>query len=85
MNRLDAEPYDAAISALWVIERMYLLAWTTAASETSPFREFVEHWTAPEFATYVEALGALAVPDGYDKLIADVLSHEVAFWDMALD
>jgi formylaminopyrimidine deformylase / aminopyrimidine aminohydrolase len=85
LNRLDAEPYDAAITALWVIERVYLLAWTTAASDTSPFAEFVEHWTAPEFAAYVDALGALATPEGYDALIADVLSLEVAFWDMALE
>ncbi len=84
LNRLDAEPYEAAITALWVIERVYLLAWTTAASDTSPFAEFVEHWTAPEFAAYVDALGALATPQRYDELIAEVLSLEVAFWDMAL-
>lgn len=85
LNRLDVAPYDAAITALWVIERVYLLAWTSAASDTSPFAEFVEHWTAPEFAAYVDALGALAVTDGHGEVIAEVLSHEVAFWDMALD
>lgn len=84
LNRLDAEPYEGAITALWVIERVYLLAWTTAASDTSPFVEFVEHWTTPEFAAYVDALGALATPEGHDELIAEVLSLEVAFWDMAL-
>ncbi|MDZ4232270.1 MAG: TenA family transcriptional regulator, partial [Dietzia sp.] len=45
LTRLDAEPYATAITALWVIERVYLLAWTTAQSDTSPFTEFVEHWT----------------------------------------
>jgi formylaminopyrimidine deformylase / aminopyrimidine aminohydrolase len=82
--RLDAAPYEAAVTALWVIERVYLLAWTSAASDSSPFGEFVEHWSAPAFADYVDALGVLAVPDRHDELVADVLAHEVAFWDMAL-
>jgi formylaminopyrimidine deformylase / aminopyrimidine aminohydrolase len=82
--RLDAAPYDAAVTALWVLECVYLLGWDSAVSSTSPFTEFVEHWTAPDFAGYVEALGALAVADGHDDLVCEVLSHEVAFWDMAL-
>jgi thiaminase len=82
--RLDTAPYHAAVTALWVLERVYLLAWGTAASSTSPFTEFVQHWTAPGFADYVKALGELAVTDGQDDLVGDVLSHEVAFWDMAL-
>ena len=84
-HRLDIAPYDAAITALWVIERVYLLAWTSAASDTSPFGEFIEHWTTPEFAGYVDALGGLAVADGHEELIAEVLTLEVAFWDMALE
>jgi thiaminase/transcriptional activator TenA len=82
--RLDAAPYDAAVTALWVLERVYLLAWEAAASSTSPFAEFVEHWTAPGFAGYVAALGELATVDRWPDLVRDVLSHEVAFWDMAL-
>ena len=84
LQRLDTAPYAAAITALWVIEKVYLQAWTTAASESSPYREFVEHWTDPGFADYVRALEELATPDGHDDVIAEVLSHEVAFWDMAL-
>jgi thiaminase/transcriptional activator TenA len=82
--RLDAAPYDVALTALWVLERVYLLAWASAASSTSPFIEFVEHWTAPGFADYVDALGAIASLDGQDDLVGEVLSQEVAFWDMAL-
>ncbi len=83
--RLDAAPYRAAVAALWVLERVYLLAWACAASiSTCPFGEFVEHWTAPGFAGYVDALGELAILDGHDELVGDVLSHEVAFWDMAV-
>jgi formylaminopyrimidine deformylase / aminopyrimidine aminohydrolase len=84
LGRLDATPYEAAVTALWVIERVYLLAWAFAASETSPFGEFIEHWSVPAFADYVDTLGVLAIPDRHDTLVADVLEHEVAFWDMAL-
>ena len=59
-------------------------AWASAASGTSRFGEFVEHWTAPDFEGYVDALGELATLDGQDDLVGEVLSHEVAFWDMAL-
>ena len=31
-----------------------------AFTSASPFGEFVEHWTAPGFAGYVDALGELA-------------------------
>lgn len=82
--RLDKMPVDAAVTALWVIERVYLDAWSSAVSITSPFREFVEHWTAPGFAAYVDELGELANPDDHDELVAEVLTREVAFWDMAL-
>jgi thiaminase/transcriptional activator TenA len=84
LDELETAPYEYALTALWVIERVYLLAWTTAASDSSPYREFVEHWTDPGFVSYVEALGELATPSGNDAVIADVLTHEIAFWDMAL-
>jgi thiaminase/transcriptional activator TenA len=82
--KLDAVPYEAAVTALWALERVYLLAWASAASSTSPFTEFVEHWTAPGFADYVDALGELATPDRWVDLVRKVLTQEVAFWDMAL-
>jgi thiaminase/transcriptional activator TenA len=84
LAELDSAPCEYALTALWAIERVYLLAWTTAASDSSPYREFVQHWTDPEFAAYVDALGELATPGGNDATISDVLTHEIAFWDMAL-
>ena len=84
LQRLDDMPVDAALTALWVIERVYLLAWSSAASDTSPYKEFVDHWTTPGFAAYVDALAELATPEAYGELVAEVLTHEVAFWDMAL-
>ncbi len=84
LRRLDDAPADAALTALWVLEQVYLLAWDSAAPSTSSFSEFVEHWTAPDFEHYVEALGAVAIPDAHTDLVGEVLSAEVAFWDMAL-
>ena len=87
LTTLDAAPFADAITALWVLERVYDLAWLSAspaATPTSPFTEFVEHWTTPEFSEYVAALGEFADPTGRDELIENVLRHEIAFWDMAL-
>ena len=84
LQRLDGEPYGAAVTALWVIERVYLLAWTSAKSPSTPLREFTEHWSTPDFADYVAGLGELAAPDDHQNLVGEVLSLEVAFWDMAL-
>ena len=84
LQRLDDAPFESAMTALWVIEQVYLLAWTSAASDSSPFGDFIEHWSTPEFADYVDALGKLAAPDQHDAIVGDVLAHEVAFWDMAL-
>ena len=49
-----------ALTALWVLERVYLEAWTGAVPGAPAFREFVEHWTEPAFAGYVESLAAAA-------------------------
>jgi thiaminase len=83
-SRMDAMPYGAAVTALWALERVYLLAWTHASAPLSPFAEFTDHWTTPGFAEYVAALEALAAPGEHEDLVADVLRLEVAFWDMAL-
>lgn len=85
LARLDAVTYREAVTALWALERVYLLAWTSAASDDSPFRDFVEHWTTGEFASYVDDLGALSAPDDHEHLVAEVLRLEVAFWDMAIE
>ncbi len=83
LQRLDESPYPAAVTALWVIERVYLLGWTSAKSPDSPFAEFIEHWTVPDFTAYVEALGELAAADEHRNLVDEVLRLEVDFWNMA--
>ncbi|UXA19100.1 TenA family transcriptional regulator [Mycobacterium sp. SMC-4] len=84
LQRLDTSAFDSALTALWVIEEVYLRAWTTAKSESSPFGEFITHWTDPGFAAYVRNLHDLATPDDHAEVIAEVLTLEIAFWDMAL-
>ncbi len=79
LQRLDAAPYPDAVAALWLLERVYLDAWTGAAPGAEPHRELVEHWTTPGFASYVadlEALTATADPG----LLREVLVLEAAFW-----
>jgi thiaminase len=84
LTRVDSRPFAEGVTALWVLEQVYEQAWSAAASPTSPFAEFIEHWTSPEFSRYVSALGELATVPGQEELINEVLTHEVAFWDMAL-
>ena len=83
LQRLDAAPYADAVAALWVVERAYLDAWTSALPGAEPYRELVEHWTTPGFRGYVEALEALTA-EADERLLADVLAAEAAFWEMTL-
>jgi thiaminase len=88
---LEARPYAARIAALWAIERVYLEAWQTAAPGQPEYREFVEHWTTPAFADYVNGLeraaeAALAAGSDLsaaDSAFAEVARLERAFWDVA--
>lgn len=81
LARLDAAPYPVAVTALWVLERVYLLAWQAAAPADGAYRELVEHWTAPAFAAYVDALAGLADAAGAPAdAVAEVLALEAAFW-----
>ena len=83
--RLDRVPYPVAITALWVIERVYLLAWRHASPAAPGYAPYVERWTSPEFASYVEELGRLAVDAGApDDAVEEVLAVETAFWTEAL-
>ena len=83
LERLEREPFEAAITALWALERVYLDAWSFAAPAAPPYDAFVAHWTTPEFRAYVDQLEALADPSHTDVVTA-VLEAEVAFWESAL-
>ena len=91
LRRLDTAAYPIAITALWLLERVYLEAWRSAAPGAPEYRELVEHWTTPDFAAYVSALETLAalipLPSddaGVDATALEVLECERAFWDEAL-
>ena len=92
LARLDAAEPAAALTALWVIERVYLDAWTAALPGAPAYREFVAHWTTPEFTAYVSDLERVAdsMWAGGEPaartlhLIGDVLAAERDFWDMAV-
>ncbi|SDF96167.1 thiaminase (transcriptional activator TenA) [Blastococcus aurantiacus] len=85
LERLDAADVPAALTGLWAIERVYLDAWTTAAPGAQEYAGYVEHWTAPAFAGYVDGLAAAADALGgrHDDVVLEVLGAEVAFWDTA--
>ena len=90
---LEREPYPIAITALWTIERAYLEAWRGAAPGHPEYRQFVEHWTTPEFAAYVTGLekaaaDALRDSDEQEQERTETVFLEVArlerdFWEMA--
>ncbi len=90
---LEYEPYPAAITALWAVERAYLEAWRGAAPGHPDYRQFVEHWTTPEFAGYVRGLEEAADDtlehcSEQERERAGITFLEVArlerdFWEMA--
>jgi len=86
LDRILTKPFEAGVSALWALELAYLEAWRGAAPGAAQYREFVEHWTAPGFAAYVDRLGAHATDSpAAEEAWLRVVRLERAFWDMALD
>jgi thiaminase/transcriptional activator TenA len=82
LERLEGESFEAAMTALWALERVYLEAWSFAEPAAGPYNVFVEHWTSPEFRAYVEELEVFADPSHGD-VVAAVLEAEAAFWETA--
>ena len=90
---LPHQPYVVGAVALWAVERAYLDAWQSAVPGAPPYREFVEHWTVPAFAAYVDNLQAnadrawAAATDhqraAAEEALLTVARHEAAFWQMA--
>lgn len=92
---LEDEPYPVALTALWALERAYLESWRNAAPGHGCYREFVAHWTTPEFAGYVSGLESAADaaldsagPGDRERAgdaFAEIIRLEWEFWEMALD
>ena len=92
LYRLDAADVGVALAALWAIERTYLDAWSAARPGAEQYREFVEHWTLPGFASYVaglekaaDAAAADEAGTGDDEVFLEVVAAEAAFWQTAVD
>ena len=87
LDRLDSLDTTVALAMLWTLERTYLEAWAYAAPGAPAYREYVEHWTTPEFAEYVDALAAATDALGgaadLDPLFREVVEAEISFWEMA--
>ncbi|CAN5623508.1 hypothetical protein BH24ACT13_BH24ACT13_05690 [soil metagenome] len=82
LERFDSTGFHDAMTALWTIEKVYLEAWAFAAPGAEPYRDVVAHWTTPAFGDYVDRLGS-ACSSPADPVVAEVLAHEVEFWEMA--
>jgi thiaminase/transcriptional activator TenA len=95
LEAVVAAPYPQGITAIWAVERAYLEAWTGVRPGAPAYREFVGHWTVPEFAAYVDALATAAdevlqaLPQAGDETMGEVAQvfsavarHEAAFWQM---
>lgn len=73
------------------MERAYLEAWENAAPGHPDYREFVEHWTTPEFADYMvglekaagSALGTGGEGERAEAAFLEVTRLEKDFWEMA--
>lgn len=86
LERLLKEPFAVAITGLWALELAYLVAWQGAAPGAPDYREFVDHWTTPEFANYVAGLGVHATASAAGEAAwLRIVRLERAFWDMAME
>lgn len=79
-----AEAWKPGITALWTAERAYLESWSWVAPGAPAYREFVEHWTHPDFAAYVQDLERLVDSGGPDAgAFVTICGFERDFWEMA--
>src|SRR5487761_419279 len=85
LDRLLTEPFEVGITGLWALELAYLEAWRAAAPGAPEYREYVEHWTVPEFVDYVTSLEVhLSDSAAAEAAWLRIVHLEREFWDMAL-
>jgi thiaminase len=91
METFEQLPFAAAMTATWAIERAYLESWQSALPAQPEYREYVERWTNPGFASFVgelEKVTARALEAGdadkeVEAAFLQVAELERQFWDMA--
>ncbi len=81
--------YEVALAVLYGVEKAYLDAWTAVQERAtdSPYRKFVDNWSAPDFVSYVDSLGRLlgggAPTPAQQSAFGRVVRFELSFWDAA--
>lgn len=89
LQAITHEPYAVQLTALWALERAYLEGWRTALPGAPAYRGYVEHWTNPTYAAWVDALERAT-----NRVLADgagrareafrwIARYERDFWQMA--
>lgn len=88
-------PYPAALTVVTTVEHAYERAWSGVRPGAAQYREFVDHWTMPAFASYVGALidatdQALAGASSDEQRQAEdafvwTARYEAVFWQMAFE
>ncbi|HZR39492.1 MAG TPA: hypothetical protein VFB12_05205 [Ktedonobacteraceae bacterium] len=91
MRTFEQLPFAAAMTATWAIELAYLQAWQSALPGQPMYREYIERWTNPGFASFVKeleqasayALEVGGVDNEAEEAFLKVAELERKFWEMA--
>jgi len=85
MRAAYSHPLGVLLAMLYGVEVSYLAAWS-ALQPKGPYAEFIERWSNPGFAAYVDSLRELAgryPHEGTQAAFNRVLEAERDFWRMA--
>lgn len=81
--------WPVGITVLYAAEKAYYDAWASVRDSTgpeTPYAGFIANWSSPEFAAYVDQLGALVdrerLTDELQVAFGRVVRFEIAFWDL---
>jgi len=79
------QPFPGGAAILFGVEVSYLAAWS-ALKPQGPYAEFIERWSSPRFADYVDSLKTMVEAHPHPEQqnhFNRVLEHEREFWRMA--
>lgn len=79
-----SQPFEVLLAVLYGAEVSSLCAWS-ALEATGPYAEFIDRWSNPQFAQYVQELLDLCnghTHEAQQKLFDTVMRHERDFWRM---
>jgi thiaminase len=83
------EGWPVGITVLYAVEKAYYDAWASVRDTTgadTQYAGFIANWSSPEFAAYVDQLGALVdaleLTPEMSRAFDRVARFELAFWDL---